>query len=435
MHLLRRHWLAVTLAVLGLVYVALLAVINREPAAAPTEIYFADRITDAHRVLIERYNRLHAGKVRVVPIDFPNAEFTTNERKEILARSLRGEGDGIDLLAVDVIWVQRFAKWCEPLGEHFTSDELQRILPVALASCYSDSMLMAVPFDLVQGVLYYREDLVRALPGGDRVLKSLEAPISWPDFIALHREYRGHGPFYVFPAAEYEGLICSFIELLLGLQGDYFEAHGFDFVTPEARQSLGLLVDLVQKYHAAPPVVTSLTEVPSYEYFLQNDGLFLRGWTSYDRDFKASAYDTAREAQLRRVPVPYFPNGRPASVFGGWNLMVSRFSAKKDEAMDFMKFLLSDDAQEVVYASGGYLPVVKSFYADTAVARKYPEVKALHAFMQSGVTRPAGKDYTKYSKIMATYFSQAIRGRLPVERALEITTRDIRVEQALGRIR
>jgi len=120
------------LILLTLLYLALYFLFLRHQEPAVTEIYFADRITDAHRILIDRYNVLNAGKVKVIPIDFPNKDFTSNERKEILARSLRGEGDGIDLFAVDVIWVQRFAKWCEPLEGYFSPEELSGIIPDGL---------------------------------------------------------------------------------------------------------------------------------------------------------------------------------------------------------------------------------------------------------------------------------------------------------------
>ena len=132
-----------------------------------TEIFFADRITPAHLQLIEKYNQLHKGKVKVIPVDFPNFDFSTNERKELLARALRGKETGIDILAVDLIWVQRFAKWCEPLESYFSAEDKNQILTMALQSCYYEGELYAVPFDLVQGVMYYREDLVRKLKGGD----------------------------------------------------------------------------------------------------------------------------------------------------------------------------------------------------------------------------------------------------------------------------
>src|SRR5271169_6680349 len=88
------------LVALGLLYLLLYSLLVRRPPQGVTEIYFADRITDAHRILIDRYNALNAGRIRVIPVDFPNLDFSTNERKEILARSLRGAEEGLDLIAV-----------------------------------------------------------------------------------------------------------------------------------------------------------------------------------------------------------------------------------------------------------------------------------------------------------------------------------------------
>ncbi len=164
---LKPHWGITFLVLLALLYLVPYYFIISRGSTGITEIYFADRITEAHRILIDRYNREHAGKVQIVPIDFPNPDFSTNERKEILARSLRGEGDGIDLLSVDVIWSERFARWCEPLGQYFSKEELDRLVPATLYSCYSDGQLVALPLFRVQGVMYYRDDLLQKLPGGN----------------------------------------------------------------------------------------------------------------------------------------------------------------------------------------------------------------------------------------------------------------------------
>ncbi len=182
------------LVLLTLMYLFIYSLFVKHHEPEVTQVFFADRITEAHRILIDRYNRMNAGRIQVIPIDFPNRDFSTNERKEILARSLRGEGDGIDLVAVDVIWVQRFAKWCEPLGRYFSDQEMQRIIPDGLYSCYADGQLLALPLDLVQGVMYYREDLLRKIKGGDRVIRALQNNITWPDFIALKDKLQWKAP-------------------------------------------------------------------------------------------------------------------------------------------------------------------------------------------------------------------------------------------------
>ncbi|HVN49141.1 MAG TPA: extracellular solute-binding protein [Bacteroidota bacterium] len=391
---------------------------NRQPPKE-IEIYFADRFTEAHRMLIDRYNAQHKGSIKVVPIDFTMSEYSTDARKEILARSLRGEDDAIDLLAVDLIWVHRFAKWCEPLGQYFSVAERERFTDPALRTCYHEGELVAVPFYLVQGVMYYRQDLLERLPHGKLLLNELSHGIPWTKLLSYQKQLHWKGPYYIFPAADYEGMVCSYIELLLSLRPNYFETVGFRFDTPEAKQALQFLVDLVHRFHATPPEVSDFTETPSYEYFLKHDGLFLRGWTSYEKDyFYNPPVDTSKQYHLKKAPLPFLDGGKSTSLFGGWNLMVSKASTKKEAVIDFVKYLLSDDAQEVLYKTGGFYPVINSFYTDSSCLRRYPEIPKLKELINSGVHRPLHENYTKYSKIMARYFSLAIKGGMSVDEAL-----------------
>jgi len=394
-----------------------------------TEIYFADRITAAHRVLIDEYNKLMKGKVKVIPIDFPNFDFSTNERKEVLARSLRGTGDGIDIFAVDIIWVQRFAKWCEPLDKYFTEEEKNKILPLALESCYSNGELVSVPLNRVQGVLYYREDLLNKLKDGKKIINKIHNSITWQEFIRLKDNSRINFPFYIFPAADYEGFICSFMELLLSQNPDYFHQYGFNLDRPEAEKALQMLVDFIYKYKLTPRDVVKFTEIPSYAYYIKNDGLFLRGWPSYDKDFKETPFDTSKEKYLRKAPLPYFENGKPASVIGGWNLMISKFSDKKEAAIDFVKFLLSEKSQETFYRLSGHYPVINKFYYDSSFVKKYPEFREIRQLIKSGIHRPAHEEYTRYSIIMSYYFEQALLKKISVKEALIKATNSIQYEK------
>jgi len=428
----KQAWGIGILALFAVVYLSMYALLSKHPKEQVTEFYFADRMTEAHRILIDQYNKMHEGKVRVIPIDFPNPDFSTDTRKEILARSLRGEDDGIDLLAVDVIWVQRFAKWCEPLGKYFTEAERKRITMTALGSCYHDGELVAVPLDQVESVIYYRSDLLAKEPHGKELLRKVQDQMSWSQFVKLKDQLAPtENPFYIYTAADYEGLICCYIEILLSEQPDYFASVGYRFDTPEAKNALRLLVDLVHKNHATPEIVSNFTEVPSYDYFIKHDGLFLHGWTSYDQDFRGEPVDAAKERTLRKMPVPYYPGGKPACVFGGWNLMVPKASTKKEAVIDFIKYLLSDSSQEIFYTKGGYYPIVNSFYDDSTYLKKYPDIAAIKSLMKLGVHRPSQEEYTKDSKIMSRYFSLAIKGALTVDQAVKSVDASIESERSL----
>jgi multiple sugar transport system substrate-binding protein len=266
------------------------------------------------------------------------------------------------------------------------------------------------------------------LPGGDRIIEKVNRGITWEEFVRFGETVSPSVPYYLFPAAEYEGLICVFNEVLLNCQSDYFKMHGFNFETPQAARALHLLVNLVQKYKVTPQVVTAMTEVSSYDYFLQHNGCFIRGWTSYERDFPGMMEG---ERLIRQAPLPRFADGAPASTIGGWDLMVSKFSSEKAEAIAFIKFLLQKESQEVIYTRAGYFPAIRALYEEAAYQAKYPELTDISQMSTHGVHRPSHRNYTKYSEILAHYVSQAIRGRLTVEDALHRATMDISAEKIL----
>ncbi len=425
----KQKWGIVLLVFLTVLYLLIYYFQRNSEDNTIIEIYYADRITAAHRVLIEEYNKLMYKKVKVVPIDFPNFDFSTNERKEVLARSLRGTGDGIDIFAVDVIWVQRFAKWSEPLDKYFSDEEKKRILPLALESCYSNGELVAVPLNRVQGVLYYREDLLKKFNDYDNIVKKIHSNLTWEEFIDLKEKLNIDSLYYIFPAADYEGLICSFMELLLSQNPNYFYQYGFNLDKPEAEKALQMLVDFIYKYKITPRIVTKFTEIPSYAYFIKNNGLFIRGWPSYDRDFKETPFDSLKEKYLKKAPMPFFKNGKPVSIIGGWNLMVSKFSEKKKAAIDFIKFLLSEKSQETLYRLSGHYPILKKFFEDSSFIKKYPEFKEIRELINTGIHRPAHEEYTRYSKIMSHYFEQALLKKISVREALTKATNAIQSEK------
>ena len=426
----KQRWSILFIILLVVVYGVIFYIQKGEEESGEIEIYFADRVTAAHKILIDKYNQIMKGKVKVVPIDFPNFDFSTNERKEVLARSLRGMGDGIDLYAVDIIWVQRFAKWSEPFDKYFSEEEKNRILPQALASCYSDGELVAVPLNLVQGIMYYRKDLVEKLKNGKEIINKIENNITWEEFIKIRTGLNIDKPFYIFRAAVYEGFICSFMELLLGQNPDYFEEYGFNLEKPEAEKALQLLYDLISKYKMTPPIVTKFTEIQSYQYFIKNDGLFLHGWPSFDKDFKDVPIDTAKENKLSKTALPYFRSGRPASITGGWHLMMSKFSDKKNEVVDFVKFLLSDESQEIIYRESGHYPVVKKIFYDPYYEAIFPQIFEVRKLIQQTMHRPFHPEYTRYSKIMSTYFEQVLKNQITVKQALKKVSDSIQLEKS-----
>jgi multiple sugar transport system substrate-binding protein len=380
------------------------------------KIYYVDNIINAHQKIIDIFNKKYEGQIQVIPINTPFEKFSTNERKELLARYLRSKSDRIDVFAVDQIWVPRFAKWCLPL-EKFTSSEFKKgILPFAMESCVYKDTLVALPIYIDIATLIYREDLLKDLPDLKVWKERLQESITWEEFIKLHLKLKKNNPFYLFTANDFEGLICSFTEMMASLNKPLIENNRLNINTPEAEKSIQLLFDLIYKFKLSPSQVCQFRENPSYDYYIENNGIFLRSWSAFPTTYSSKLKKL--KAKLTIVPTPHFLTGKPTSVFGGWNLMISKYSSKAAESMLFINFINSPEAQKILYEDGGLLPISNVLYSDSNYVRTHKELKFYYGLMQKGFHRPYLENYTSISDILSYYLNLALLKKISIKDAL-----------------
>lgn len=389
-------------------------------------IYYVDNISPVHQKLIDQFNRMYAGKIEVVPINLPFEKFSTNERKELLARSLRSRNPRIDIFSVDVIWVQRFAQWAEPLDMILPTNERRDLLPEALESCISNGKLMAVPLYLDVGLMYYRKDLIKNWADGDSLIKKIEESLTWDELLRLQNRLKEGQPLFLFPAKAFEGLVCMYTELMYSQNANLFEEHGdsLEFYTKEAIQASRLLWDLIYRYRVTPQEVTGLDEVGIYHLALERDALFFRGWPGFIPQFHS---DKPLKDIIGLAPIPRFANGKSSAVFGGWDLMISRYSHHKREASVFLKFLLHPEHQKLLYTEGGYIPVNKNVFMDSSLVESNPELRFYSQQILRGRHRPSRKDYTMISDILSEHLHKALKMKMSPEAALQEVSRKINV--------
>jgi multiple sugar transport system substrate-binding protein len=381
------------------------------------KIYFADNISPAHRKLINLFNEKYKGQIEVISLDLPFDKFSTNDRKELLARYFRSKSDRIDVFSVDQIWVPRFAKWAIPLGEYFPDSAKESILKYALKTCYYNDTLIAIPLYIDIALMYYRKDLIDHLANSKQIEAKLKNSITWEDLIALNKKF-SKNPLFVFQADDFEGVICIYTEILANMQGKLMEGDSLLLKTPQAEKALQFLDDLVNKYKISPPNVLRFKEDDSYNYYLQNYGVFLRGWTGLFKNNKVGSNYLFMNDSIEEVPTPHLKSSKPISVFGGWDLMVSKYSSKVPEAICFIKFLMSPEAQKILYEDGGYIPINNLIYKDSLYAVKNPKLFFYKSLLKNGIYRPFSEQYTNVSDILSYYVNLSIRGNLSPHDAL-----------------
>jgi multiple sugar transport system substrate-binding protein len=393
---------------------------NNTPVDNEKKIFFVDNISSSHQHVIDRFNQIHKGEIKVEVINLSFEKFSTNERKELLARYLRSKNDKIDIFSADQIWAHRFARWAEPLDKYFNDKDKKTILNTALQACLYKDQLVAVPFFMDIGIMFYRKDLLQKLPDYQNIEKELKESITWENFIKLGAKFKNKSaPFYTFQADNYEGLMCSYIELLEDQNKSLFENGKIQLTSPESERALNLLVDLVNKYHISPSNVSEFKENNSYRYYIQNDGMFIRAWPNFPRDYTSIFGKEPKISEVVKVPIPHFAGFKPVAITGGWNLMISKYSKQIPEALEFVKYLMGEEAQKIMYEEGGFLPTNNEIYNDTSYTSKYPDLKFFKNYLQNGIHRPYLVDYTRISDVITHFLQMAIKKEISVKSALQ----------------
>lgn len=408
---------------------------NLFPETAVKKLYYIDNISDAQQFLINKFNRKYKNQIEVVPVNLPFYDFTTNDRKEILTRSLRSHSDGIDIFAVDLIWIPRFAKWGYTIDKYFDKETLSRINRNVLQACYSKGNLVAFPLFTDMGILFYRKDLIDSVPGGKELETKLSNSILWEDFIEFGSKFKNRkNPYYIYCGSDFEGMACTFFDMVPedDIQ-NIFTKDNVNLKKPSVKRSLETMYDFIHKYNYSPVNVTAFDEYKSYLYANAHDAVFLRGWVGYNKQYKKYLSDTTKMKNLQIAPLPHFKGDSTSGVFGGWHLMISKSSNRKEEAIKFIKFMFEKENQEILYDIGGILPVNNEVYEDSQYVSKHPELMELKEILKWGKNRPFLENYTKLSELMTHYFHAALKNEITVDEAIDMATQKIDSEYSLAK--
>jgi multiple sugar transport system substrate-binding protein len=125
------------------------------------------------------------------------------------------------------------------------------------------------------------------------------------------------------------------------------------------------------------------------------------------------------------APMPHFEGNNTSGVFGGWSLMISKFSNRKEEALKFIKFMFEKENQKILYEFGGILPINMEIYKDTVYLKQHKELEQMQKLLAWGKHRPFLDNYTRLSEIMSRYFHMALQKKITVDEALNSASAQI----------
>lgn len=358
-----------------------------------------------------------------IKVHFLRQPTDTDQRRQGLLISLKARQKNPDVFLMDVAWVAQFAAsgWLEPLNHRLERSTIQLddfFRPILESVDQYAGKIIALPVYIDGGLLYYRKDLLKTY--GYR-----SPPETWQELIQMaltvQESERSRNPnFYgfVWQGAQYEGLICNFLEFAasngggIAIQGSEIRIH-----SPENREALQFMHDLIHRYHISPPnTYTEMKEETVRRYFQNQNALFERNWPYAWALHQAK--DSPVQGKVGIAVLPHFSGGRSVSTLGGWHVGISVYSDLKDQAWRLLEFIVSPTTQKKLALKLGWSPGRKDIYDDPELHQRMPHLGKLKKAFENAVARPAVPYYSQISETLQQVFNAILSGELAVDRGL-----------------
>lgn len=334
-----------------------------------------------------------------------------------LVAQMTAESTEFDVIGIDPPWMAQFAEnnWVIELGPLLGTNELDDYVDGMVAACTYNGKVWAYPYFMNLGLLWYRKDLTDKYGFTDEAnfdtwaeLKTVANTILNPTEEALNPDLVG----YVGQFDAYEGGVCNFFEWIgsNGVADIMVDGTSVDLTDPKIEEAMTFLKGLFAPRYTGvfdneyiiPRAGLVHDEGSSVGAFWGGNAIFMRQWTF--------AYGGAEDAGLDFgvCPLPTFTGaaGEKSSVVGGAILSIPTYSTHQTEALNLIKFLGDELAQEFELTEVSNFPALESVFDNPPSGWGWiTEVKDQ---LPRTLTRPVTPKYSLMSVQIADKFADII---------------------------
>jgi multiple sugar transport system substrate-binding protein len=343
--------------------------------------------------VVDECNLQAQGRYRIAYRILPRA---ADDQRVQLVRRLAATDSGMDVLGLDVTWVQEFASadWIlEWTGERRAEAE-RGTLAGPLATAQYQDRLYAAPKNTNVQLLWYRTDLVP------------QPPQTWDELIRMSQDLKGRGQPYqvVTMGAQYEGLVVLFNTMTASAGGAIVSEDGtrtaFD-------QGAVKALEMLKRFATAGVTAPSFSNAIEDEVrlaFQDGDGAFQLNWPFVYPAMQEAAPDLAKKVRWARYPA--MDGSTPSRVtIGGINLAVSAYSRHPQESFEAASCLRNAEHQRFSAIKDGVPPTIESVYADPEMAKAYPMRQVILDELRDAAVRPRTPAYQNISTVLSAALS------------------------------
>ncbi|XTR51365.1 ABC transporter substrate-binding protein [Pseudarthrobacter sp. So.54] len=367
------------------------------------------------RPLIEKWNAAHPDE----KVTFKEQTDSADQQHDDLVQNFQAKNPNYDVASVDVVWTAEFAAkgWLQPLKDKMALDTSKMLKPTVESASYKGT-LYAAPESSDGGILYYRKDLVPT------------PPKTWDELMGMCSIATANNMgCYSGQFAKYEGLTVNASEAINSSGGAVLDKDGKPSLnTPEAKAGLE---NLAKAYAdgSIPKEAITFKEEESRQAFQDGKLLFLRNWP-YVYNLATTEGSSKKVKDVLGMAALPGKSGPGASSLGGHSAGMSVYSKNKATALDFLKFLTTEETQKFFATQGSLAPVLGSLYEDQELIAKLPYLPVLKTSIENAVPRPVTPFYPAVTKAIQENAYPAIKGEKSVEAALSDMQKSIETATA-----
>jgi multiple sugar transport system substrate-binding protein len=354
---------------------------------------------------VAEFNKANPG-LNAKLLEFP--ESADEQRNQFIQRQ-RAKSADCDGFEADVIWTAEFAsqKWLMDMTPYIEKRKSE-FVPSTLSSVEYEGKIWGVPRVTDAGLLYYREDVVDAVPA------------TWQEVYEKAKSGKG----IVYQGASYEGLTVNFLELAFAAGGKILSDDGKKSVidSPENLKALEFMVDGINS-GAAGKAVTTYMEEEARRTFEAGRADFMRQWPY------AYALGNMKGSKTRGkfavAPYPEFEGGGKAAILGGHNMVVSAYSKNPGGVLKLIDYLTSEERMTKNATDFSKTPVLEASFEDPAVKKALPFIDELKQAVEQAKSRPVSPVYSQISQAIYKNVNEALSGAAEPKAALEKAQSDM----------
>jgi trehalose/maltose transport system substrate-binding protein len=334
------------------------------------------------------------------------------ERLALYQSLLASKSNKVDVFQIDVVWPGILANQFLDLNQFIEPAKLDGYFQTLIANNTVDGKLVAVPWFVDAGMLYYRKDLL------DKY--GLKPPETWTDLeqaakkvMAGEKGIQG----YVWQGRAYEGLVCNALEWITsnGGGGLLDNAGKTTFNNPQATAAIDRAKTWIGTI--SPQGVLGYDEEQARGAFQSGKAVFMRNWP-YAWAL-VNAADSPIKDKVGVVPLPKGDGDKAVhtGTLGGQSLGVSKYSASPKEAVDLVLYLTGAEEEKRRAVKGSFNPSLKSVYNEPEL-KNDPFFATFGTILGSVATRPAavaGKGYNQFSSQFVRAVHATLQGQSTAE--------------------